>query len=130
VHYDGEISVLHSNTTDRDAKRVDSDPPYRLPPHLVNPAPAHHTRYKIVFFSSSLSLPTTIAESLRLTFFPLNWQFTYIPVCPEQLCDVISSPMPFCIGLPSHLQHAPDLIPDDVVCVHLEDRRLEIGKVK
>ena len=51
--------------------------------------------------------------------FPLRWQCPYIPLCPLPLCDVLSAPVPFLVGLHSSYfdLHEP---PRDVIFVDLD----------
>jgi hypothetical protein len=42
---------------------------------------------------------TAVAEAMMQIIFPFTWQCPYIPLCPVGMCDYLSAPFPFVIGL-------------------------------
>ena len=53
---------------------------------------------KIVLHSSRPALLTGVGEALRSLLFPLQWQCTYIPLCPLAFSSYLQAPVPFIIG--------------------------------
>ena len=53
---------------------------------------------KIVLHSSRPALLTSMGEALRSLLFPLQWQCTYIPLCPLAFSSYLQAPVPFIIG--------------------------------
>ncbi|XP_078372153.1 DENN domain-containing protein 3-like [Oculina patagonica] len=61
------------------------------------------TQQRIVFLSSSYSLLTTIIESLFTFIQPFSWCWTYVPILPSALLDLVEAPGAFIMGC--HTQH-------------------------
>lgn len=59
------------------------------------------TEHKILFLSSSYQRLTEACRALLSLMFPLKYSFTYIPILPAQLIEVLCSPTPFIIGIHS-----------------------------
>ena len=57
------------------------------------------TERKIVLYSNNASLLTPISETLRYLLYPFQWQYTYVPVCPNILYGVLDAPMPILVGI-------------------------------
>ncbi|KAG8440127.1 hypothetical protein GDO86_006065 [Hymenochirus boettgeri] len=57
------------------------------------------TEHKILFLSSSYQRLTEACRALLAIMFPLRYCFTYIPILPAQLLEVLSTPTPFIIGV-------------------------------
>lgn len=53
---------------------------------------------KIVLHSYRPALLTSIGEAIRSILFPLQWQCTYIPMCPLAFASYLQAPVPFIIG--------------------------------
>ena len=53
---------------------------------------------KIVLHSSRPALLTAVGEALRSILFPLQWQCTYIPMCPLAFASYLQAPVPYIIG--------------------------------
>ena len=53
---------------------------------------------KIVLHSTRPALLTSVGEALRSVLFPLQWQCTYIPMCPLAFSSYLQAPVPFIIG--------------------------------
>ncbi|XP_029442613.1 myotubularin-related protein 5-like [Rhinatrema bivittatum] len=59
------------------------------------------TEHKILFLSSSYQRLTDACRALMALMFPLKYSFTYVPILPAQLLEVLSTPTPFIIGVNS-----------------------------
>ncbi|XP_043355942.1 myotubularin-related protein 5 isoform X19 [Dermochelys coriacea] len=59
------------------------------------------TEHKILFLSSSYQRLTDACRALLALMFPLKYSFTYVPILPAQLLEVLSTPTPFIIGVSS-----------------------------
>ncbi|XP_030072863.1 myotubularin-related protein 5 isoform X3 [Microcaecilia unicolor] len=57
--------------------------------------------HKILFLSSSYQRLTDACRALMALMFPLKYSFTYVPILPAQLLEVLSTPTPFIIGVNS-----------------------------
>ena len=53
---------------------------------------------KVMLHSSRPALLTSVGEALRSLLFPLQWQCTYIPLCPLAFSSYLQAPVPFIIG--------------------------------
>ncbi|XP_078409293.1 myotubularin-related protein 5 isoform X4 [Cetorhinus maximus] len=77
------------------------------------------TEHKILFLSSSYQRLTEACRALLALMFPLKYSFTYIPILPAQLLEVLSSPTPFIIGIHSSFRaEMQDLL--DVIVADLD----------
>ncbi|KAL0962853.1 hypothetical protein UPYG_G00346360 [Umbra pygmaea] len=59
------------------------------------------TEHKILFLSRSYQRLTDACRALLAIMFPLKYSFTYIPILPGKLLEVLSTPTPFIIGVNS-----------------------------
>ncbi|XP_067915404.1 myotubularin-related protein 5 isoform X2 [Heterodontus francisci] len=83
------------------------------------------TEHKILFLSSSYQRLTEACRALLALMFPLKYSFTYIPILPAQLLEVLSSPTPFIIGIHSSFRaEMQDLL--DVIVADLDGGTLVI----
>ncbi|KAE8616937.1 hypothetical protein XENTR_v10008927 [Xenopus tropicalis] len=57
------------------------------------------TEHKILFLSTSYQRLTEACRALLAIMFPLRYSFTYVPILPAQLLEVLSTPTPFIIGV-------------------------------
>ncbi|OCT87157.1 hypothetical protein XELAEV_18020853mg [Xenopus laevis] len=57
------------------------------------------TEHKILFLSKSYQRLTEACRGLLAIMFPLRYSFTYVPILPAQLLEVLSTPTPFIIGV-------------------------------
>ncbi|XP_068132008.1 myotubularin-related protein 5 isoform X8 [Hyperolius riggenbachi] len=57
------------------------------------------TEHKILFLSRSYQRLTESCRALLAVLFPLRYSFTYVPILPAQLLEVLSTPTPFIIGV-------------------------------
>ena len=48
------------------------------------------------------------AESLLTLLYPFTWEYTYIPVLPEQLHGYLQAPVPFIVGIHGEATEVPD----------------------
>ena len=53
---------------------------------------------KVVLHSYRPALLTSGGEAIRSILFPLQWQCTYIPMCPLAFASYLQAPVPFLIG--------------------------------
>ncbi|XP_068694496.1 DENN domain-containing protein 3-like [Montipora foliosa] len=61
------------------------------------------TQQRIVFLSASYSLLTPIIESFFTFIQPFSWSWTYVPILPSTLLDLVEAPGAFIMGC--HAQH-------------------------
>uniref|UniRef100_A0A4W3IUI3 SET binding factor 1 n=1 Tax=Callorhinchus milii TaxID=7868 RepID=A0A4W3IUI3_CALMI len=59
------------------------------------------TEHKILLLSASYQRLTDACRALLALMFPLRYSFTYIPILPAQLLEVLCTPTPFIIGVHS-----------------------------
>ncbi|XP_075713709.1 myotubularin-related protein 5 isoform X3 [Rhinoderma darwinii] len=71
------------------------------------------TEHKILFLSRSYQRLTESCRALLAIMFPLRYSFTYVPILPAQLLEVLSTPTPFIIGVSALFQaETQDLVLD------------------
>ncbi|XP_077196748.1 myotubularin-related protein 5 isoform X4 [Paroedura picta] len=73
------------------------------------------TEHKILFLSSSYQRLTDACRGLLALMFPLKYSFTYVPILPAQLLEVLSTPTPFIIGVSSAFQSETQELLDVIV---------------
>ncbi|XP_062990510.1 myotubularin-related protein 5 isoform X2 [Elgaria multicarinata webbii] len=73
------------------------------------------TEHKILFLSSSYQRLTDACRGLLALLFPLKYSFTYVPILPAQLLEVLSTPTPFIIGVSSTFQSETQELLDVIV---------------
>lgn len=73
---------------------------------------------RVMLVSRRWSILTPVAEALKALLFPLEWEFTYIPVLPASMVDVIHAPVPYLIGV--HTDLVGDTPPPGTVMVDLD----------
>ncbi|XP_074832562.1 myotubularin-related protein 5 isoform X4 [Carettochelys insculpta] len=73
------------------------------------------TEHKILFLSSSYQRLTDACRALLALMFPLKYSFTYVPILPAQLLEVLSTPTPFIIGVSSVFQSETQELLDVVI---------------
>ncbi|XP_062850803.1 myotubularin-related protein 5 isoform X2 [Trichomycterus rosablanca] len=56
------------------------------------------TEHKILFLSKSYQRLTDSCRALLAIMFPLKYSFTYVPILPGKLLEVLCTPTPFIIG--------------------------------
>ncbi|XP_031415031.2 myotubularin-related protein 5, partial [Clupea harengus] len=77
------------------------------------------TEHKILFLSSSYQRLTDGCRALLAIMFPLKYSFTYVPILPGKLLEVLSTPTPFIIGVNSFFRsETQDLL--DVIIADLD----------
>ncbi len=62
---------------------------------------------------------TGVVEALSCIIFPFLWRYSYLPMCPLNLCQLIEAPGSFILGMDSRFFDLFDP-PDNVVCVDLD----------
>uniref|UniRef100_A0ABM0M8D4 LOW QUALITY PROTEIN: myotubularin-related protein 13-like n=1 Tax=Saccoglossus kowalevskii TaxID=10224 RepID=A0ABM0M8D4_SACKO len=76
------------------------------------------TDSKVLFLSSSYSRLTDASTALLAILFPLKYSYVYIPVLPNALLEVLSTPTPFIMGVhssnKSEIQELLDVIVADL----------------
>ncbi|NP_001038623.1 myotubularin-related protein 5 [Danio rerio] len=73
------------------------------------------TEHKILFLSSSYQRLTDACRALLAIMFPLKYSFTYVPILPGKLLEVLSSPTPFIIGVNSHFRSETQELLDVII---------------
>jgi hypothetical protein len=54
---------------------------------------------KLIVVSAHARLLTPVAQSLQSLLFPLEWQYSYVPVLPRMCGGILDAPMPVFVGL-------------------------------
>ncbi|XP_065316469.1 C-myc promoter-binding protein-like isoform X4 [Gordionus sp. m RMFG-2023] len=85
---------------------------------------------KILLHSLRPSVLTGVGEALRMLIFPLQWQCSYIPLCPILLSQVLNAPVPYIIGVDSRYFEMFQHSPMDAVTVDLDTNTLIIPEHK
>ncbi|XP_032738579.1 myotubularin-related protein 5 isoform X3 [Lontra canadensis] len=62
------------------------------------------TEHKVLFLSRSYQRLSDACRGLLALLFPLRYSFTYVPILPAQLLEVLSTPTPFIIGVNAAFQ--------------------------
>ncbi|XP_064652222.1 DENN domain-containing protein 3-like isoform X2 [Lineus longissimus] len=65
------------------------------------------TMQRIVFMSSNYALLTVISESFLSFILPFHWRFTYVPVLPDRLLELIDAPGTYILGC--HSSHRDEI---------------------
>uniref|UniRef100_A0A8C1L6A2 SET binding factor 1 n=1 Tax=Cyprinus carpio TaxID=7962 RepID=A0A8C1L6A2_CYPCA len=73
------------------------------------------TEHKILFLSSSYQRLTDACRALLAIMFPLKYSFTYVPILPGKLLEVLSTPTPFIIGVNSHFRSETQELLDVII---------------
>ncbi|KAL4659526.1 myotubularin-related protein 5 isoform X9 [Arapaima gigas] len=73
------------------------------------------TEHKILFLSSSYQRLTDACRALLAIMFPLKYSFTYVPILPGKLLEVLSTPTPFIIGVNSFFRSETQELLDVVI---------------
>ncbi|KAI6177464.1 UDENN domain-containing protein [Aphelenchoides bicaudatus] len=58
---------------------------------------------RIIITGKKLSQLTACCFALTKIIYPFFWQYTFIPLLPQHLIDILSLPAPYIIGLPKEL---------------------------
>ncbi|XP_036375739.1 myotubularin-related protein 5-like isoform X2 [Megalops cyprinoides] len=73
------------------------------------------TEHKILFLSASYHRLTDACRALLAVMFPLKYSFTYIPILPGKLLEVLSTPTPFIIGVNSSFRSETQELLDVII---------------
>ncbi|XP_062238744.1 myotubularin-related protein 5 isoform X5 [Platichthys flesus] len=73
------------------------------------------TEHKILFLSNSYQRLTDACRGLLAIMFPLKYCFTYVPILPGKLIEVLSTPTPFIIGVNSFFRSETQELLDVIV---------------
>lgn len=60
--------------------------------------------HRVLFVCNEIEKITTITQSILALMFPFEYQLNYIPVVPEYLIEVVSSPVPYVAGIHKKMQ--------------------------
>ncbi|XP_077356784.1 myotubularin-related protein 5 isoform X2 [Festucalex cinctus] len=71
--------------------------------------------HKILFLSSSYQRLTDACRGLLAIMFPLKYSFTYVPILPGKLLEVLSTPTPFIIGVNSFFRSETQELLDVII---------------
>ena len=83
------------------------------------------TEQKILVHSLHPDVVTAVCEAIMQIIFPFYWQCPYIPLCPIGMCDYLSAPLPFVMGLDSRFFDLYDQ-PNDVNAVDLDTNTISL----
>ncbi|XP_012927891.1 myotubularin-related protein 5 isoform X1 [Heterocephalus glaber] len=73
------------------------------------------TEHKVLFLSRSYQRLADACRGLLALLFPLRYSFTYVPILPAQLLEVLSTPTPFIIGVNAAFQAETQELLDVIV---------------
>ncbi|KAM9468002.1 myotubularin-related protein 5 isoform 2-T2 [Clarias gariepinus] len=73
------------------------------------------TEHKILFLSKSYQRLTDACRALLAIMFPLKYSFTYVPILPGKLLEVLSTPTPFIIGVNSFFRSETQELLDVII---------------
>ncbi|XP_056131737.1 myotubularin-related protein 5 isoform X2 [Lampris incognitus] len=73
------------------------------------------TEHKILFLSTSYQRLTDACRGLLAIMFPLKYSFTYVPILPGKLLEVLSTPTPFIIGVNSFFRSETQELLDVII---------------
>ncbi|XP_003783133.1 myotubularin-related protein 5 isoform X3 [Otolemur garnettii] len=73
------------------------------------------TEHKVLFLSRSYQRLSDACRGLLALLFPLKYSFTYVPILPAQLLEVLSTPTPFIIGVHAAFQAETQELLDVIV---------------
>ncbi|KAJ8269250.1 hypothetical protein COCON_G00118570 [Conger conger] len=73
------------------------------------------TEHKILFLSCSYHRLTDACRALLAIMFPLKYSFTYVPILPGKLLEVLSTPTPFIIGVNSFFRSETQELLDVII---------------
>uniref|UniRef100_A0A671Y444 SET binding factor 1 n=1 Tax=Sparus aurata TaxID=8175 RepID=A0A671Y444_SPAAU len=73
------------------------------------------TEHKILFLSSSYQRLTDACRGLLAIMFPLKYSFTFVPILPGKLLEVLSTPTPFIIGVNSFFRSETQELLDVII---------------
>uniref|UniRef100_A0A4W4GNL4 SET binding factor 1 n=1 Tax=Electrophorus electricus TaxID=8005 RepID=A0A4W4GNL4_ELEEL len=73
------------------------------------------TEHKILFLSRSYQRLTDACRALLAIMFPLKYSFTYVPILPGKLLEVLSTPTPFIIGVNSSFRSETQELLDVII---------------
>ncbi|XP_045411285.1 myotubularin-related protein 5 isoform X3 [Lemur catta] len=73
------------------------------------------TEHKVLFLSRSYQRLSDACRGLLALLFPLRYSFTYVPILPAQLLEVLSTPTPFIIGVHAAFQAETQELLDVIV---------------
>jgi len=73
----------------------------------------------VMIHSLRTSVLANIVEAISGIIFPFIWRYSYIPLCPLSLCQIIEAPGSFIIGMDTRFFDMYDA-PNNVLCVDLD----------
>ncbi|XP_017349518.1 myotubularin-related protein 5 isoform X5 [Ictalurus punctatus] len=73
------------------------------------------TEHKILFLSKSYQRLTDACRALLAIMYPLKYSFTYVPILPGKLLEVLSTPTPFIIGVNSFFRSETQELLDVII---------------
>ena len=83
------------------------------------------TERRLIFHSKHLEKLSQCIHGLLALIYPFRWQHIFVPILPEQLLNYLGAPMPFIIGVKSHLEKEwGQYDVSDIVVVDLDHGRL------
>ncbi|KAI3386623.1 hypothetical protein SNEBB_008754 [Seison nebaliae] len=74
---------------------------------------------KLVIHSLRLDVLMRFNEAIISMIYPLDWQCTYVPLCPLSLASFLEAPCPLIIGIDSHYFDLHE-VPEGVVCIDID----------
>ncbi|CEO95190.1 hypothetical protein PBRA_003956 [Plasmodiophora brassicae] len=75
---------------------------------------------KVILLSSHARLLTPVAQTLLSLMFPLEWQYSYVPVLPRVVSVILDAPMPVFVGIQKAYADPRLYDRPDVVVVNLD----------
>uniref|UniRef100_A0A6I8NRI6 UDENN domain-containing protein n=2 Tax=Ornithorhynchus anatinus TaxID=9258 RepID=A0A6I8NRI6_ORNAN len=79
---------------------------------------------RVIFTADNLGTLSRCCHAMLALVYPFTWQHTYIPLLPPAMLDVVCSPTPFLVGLPTAaLPRFEELPVEEVLVVDLVHNR-------
>ncbi|XP_038609486.1 DENN domain-containing protein 2A [Tachyglossus aculeatus] len=79
---------------------------------------------RVIFTADNLGTLSRCCHAMLALLYPFTWQHTYIPLLPPAMLDVVCSPTPFLVGLPTAaLPRLEELPVEEVLVVDLVHNR-------
>ncbi|ELU12620.1 hypothetical protein CAPTEDRAFT_218926 [Capitella teleta] len=85
------------------------------------------TQQRMVFFSTNFALLPMVTESFLQLIQPFVWCFTYVPLTPESLLELMDAPGTFIMGCHSKHNHYLKEIDDPPVSIDIDTGSIHFG---
>ncbi|ETO09650.1 DENN domain-containing protein 1B isoform 1 [Reticulomyxa filosa] len=84
------------------------------------------TEKRIIVLSESLEKLSSCIHGLMAVMYPFRWNHMFVPILPEQLLKYVTVPMPFVLGIKSHLRkHLDKYQLHQIVLIDLDNNSIK-----